>query len=477
MARPAAAGVWWCGLLGVAGSVAVVAGAARPGSPFGTQLPGAWYFGTAAGAGGSQWLGVLLVWGGVLAMVAAWYCLARFWAAGQRPARLWAVLAAWTVPLAVGPPLFSRDVFAYAAYGRLVAGGASPYGHAPQALGPSPLLTLVDPLWRGSHAPYGPLFMDLAGVASGRSIPATVVGFRVLAVAGVVLVAAGVGPLARSVGGDPGRAFALAACNPLVLLYLVGGAHNDALMLGLLVAGVAVGRRYPVAGVLLCALAAAVKVPAFLGVLYVGWAGPAARRWVRLAGAVGLGAAALVTVSAASGLGWGWLTDLSTPGAVVSWLDPATAAGRAVGDVTAARDLFLALAGLLAVVLLVRSDRIGAPAAIGWSLLAFALAGPVVWPWYETWGLVFLAVAGTAGHTAARRVVLVLSAVGCFATVPAALHLSLAGGLAVAGGLAAVATGLAVVVAGQRRLAGCPRSSWSTGPSTVDGAAVTSAGG
>ncbi len=487
------AGLFGCGLLGAAGSVAVAVGAARPGSPFTTDRPDAWYFGTAPGTG-SQWLGLLLVWGGVLAMLAAWYCLARYRAAGHRPGPLWVVLAAWTVPLAVAPPLLSRDVYAYAAYGRLAAGGASPYTHAPASLGPSPLLSLVGPLWRGSHAPYGPLFVDLAGLVSGRSVPATVVGFRVLAVAGVALVAAGVGPLARSVGGDPGRAFALAACNPLVLLYLVGGAHNDALMLGLLVVGVAVGRRHPAAGVLLCALAAAVKAPAFLGVLYVGWtwpvparSGPLERRWLRLAAAVGLGAAAVVAITAASGLGWGWLTDLSTPGTVMSWLDPATAVGRAVGDVPAVRDLFLALAGVAAVLLLARSDRLGVPAAVGWSLLAFAVAGPVVWPWYETWGLVFLAVAATARapagngvqwwDTAARWVVLVLSAVGCFATVPGSLHLSPDGGVAVAAGLVVVGAGLALFVVGQRRLAGWPRSSWSTGPCPVDGVGVTSTGG
>src|SRR6185437_8809161 len=225
-------GVAWCGLLGSAGSVAVVVGASRPGSPFTTQRPDAWFFGTVPGHG-SQWVGLLLVWGGIVAMLAAWYSLARWWAVGQRPGKLWAVLGAWAVPLAVGPPLLSRDVYAYAAYGRLAADGLSPYRHPPAALGPSPLLSLVDPLWRGSHAPYGPLFVDLAGLVSGRSVPATVVGFRVVAVAGVALVAAGVGPLARSVGGDPGRAFALAALNPLVLLYLIGGAHNDALMLGL----------------------------------------------------------------------------------------------------------------------------------------------------------------------------------------------------------------------------------------------------
>ena len=58
----------------------------------------------------------------------------------------------------------------------------------------------------------------------------------------------------------------------------------------------------------------------------------------------------------------------------------------------------------------------GMARALGWSLLAVVFLGPIVWPWYETWGLVFLALAADVWS---RRVVLVLSTVACFATVPA----------------------------------------------------------
>jgi hypothetical protein len=43
------------------------------------------------------------------------------------------------------------------------------------------------------------------------------------------------------------------------------------------------------------------------------------------------------------------------------------------------------------------------------------LLGPVVWPWYETWGFVFLAVIAE-GWT--LRLLLALSAVACFADLP-----------------------------------------------------------
>jgi len=53
--------------------------------------------------------------------------------------------------------------------------------------------------------------------------------------------------------------------------------------------------------------------------------------------------------------------------------------------------------------------------ALGWGLLVFVVLGPIVWPWYETWGFVFLAVIAE-GWT--LRILLALSALACFADVP-----------------------------------------------------------
>jgi hypothetical protein len=79
------------------------------------------------------------------------------------------------------------------------------------------------------------------------------------------------------------------------------------------------------------------------------------------------------------------------------------------------RAVALVLAAGLSVSLLVRSERRGEVQALGWSLLAFVILGPVVWPWYETWGLVFLAVVADGWVLV---VVLVGSVVACFADVP-----------------------------------------------------------
>jgi alpha-1,6-mannosyltransferase len=131
-------------------------------------------------------------------------------------------------------------------------------------------------------------------------------------------------------------------------------------------------------------------------------------------------------------LGWHWLSGLTNPGTVVSWLDPATALGLAIGHAASAlglgghtaglveisRGIGLGLAAVLSVGLLLRAGRSREVQALGWSLLLFAILGPVVWPWYETWGFVLLAVVA-GGWT--LRLVLALSAVGCFADVPS-LH-------------------------------------------------------
>ena len=134
-------------------------------------------------------------------------------------------------------------------------------------------------------------------------------------------------------------------------------------------------------------------------------------------------------ISAVSNLGWHWLSGLANPGTVVSWLDPATALGLAMGHAASAlgvgghtaglvdisRGVGLGLAAVLSVLLLLRSTRWGEVDALGWSLLLFVVLGPVVWPWYETWGFVVLAVVAE-GWT--LRLVLALSAVACFADVP-----------------------------------------------------------
>jgi alpha-1,6-mannosyltransferase len=257
------------------------------------------------------------------------------------------------------------------------------------------------------------------------------------------MLAAFVPRLARSYGRDPSVAFALAVLNPLVLLHLIAGAHNDALMLGFLVAGLAMAREgRPILGVVLCALGAMIKVPAFIGVVYIGWCWPGTeapwRSRLRPTITAGLlGAALMTAVSQMVGLGWGWVSALSNPGAVRSWVDPPTAIGlwaaRLVTDIglgrhqelvlSAARTIGLLTAAAIGVRLLWRAKG-GEMAmrAMGLTLMAVVFLGPSVQPWYLAWSVVVLA---TIAEHRLRVIVIGLSCVACFFDLPGARKLVL----------------------------------------------------
>jgi alpha-1,6-mannosyltransferase len=463
--------------VGVLGTILVVFGAGLPGSPFTSKLPGSWFFGVGPSSN-SQWLSLVLVYGGMVVLLSGWLSLVAV-ATHCSLRQLTAVLGMWIVPLLVSPPLFSRDVYDYAASGKLVSAGYNPYTNGLAPVRSSVFFHLTDPLWRNAHAPYGPLFFDIAKVNArlmGNDVSGTLEGFRLVALLGVALLAVAVPVVARSVGRSVPCAFTLAVLNPLVLIYFVGGMHNDALMVGLLMAGIALASRgRPIAGIVLCALAAEVKIPAVLGVVFIGWvwAGldvPPLRRLRFVAQACALGGLFMALISQVSGFGWGWLVNLSTPGAVVSWLDPATAAGLAVahglhvvGTATSThavivdvRAAALVLAACVVFLLLTHVDRLGLPRALGWSLLAVVLLGPIVWPWYETWGITFLALAVDAWS---RRSVLVLSIVGCFATIPTDVRVSTHAVALVTLILIALAVGSAVVLSKHWRVAHVPSSS------------------
>jgi len=409
-------------LAGLAASLAISLGAAQPSSPFAAwKKPGAWFFGTSsASPPGGPLLALVAVYGGMLVLGKTWYGLTRTLAA--RPGVplkgvAW-VMALWVLPILVAPPLFSRDLYSYAAQGEMVSHHISPYEYGPSVIGANAYSDLVDPLWGNAAAPYGPLFLGAAGVVTRLTAHdelATVVGMRLLAVLGVALLAVSVPKLARRFGRDPALAFTLAVLNPITLLHLVGGGHNDALMVGLLVAGLTLAKLdRPVLGIVACSLAAAVKVPALLGVVYIGWEwlGPGVEWRQRLrplltAGLVSL--AVLAGLARVTGLGWGWLLALGTPGTVRSLLAPATAIGVGLGNLahlvgvgpspstylTLARGAGLAVAAALAAGLLWASERIGSTRAIGLSLLGFVVLGPVVQPWYLAWGLILLAPVAT----------------------------------------------------------------------------------
>lgn len=356
--------------------------------------------------------GVLYI--GLALLVGTWLRLGRAIRDGDGPdtAQLVRIFACWVAPLAFGPPLFSRDVYSYAAQGRMVLLGLNPYVVGPAALRHGRYLRAVAPMWRHTPAPYGPLFLSLAaGVVglAGRNLVVAVLGLRTIELVGVAALAYALPRLAAHHGVSPRAALWLGLLNPLVLLHLVSGAHNDALMIGLLAVGLlAAEDGHPVLGLLACTFASAVKVPAILGGVYIGlhWLRHE-RRFTVVVKGVATVAAAYGLLMLASGLGWGWITALNTPGKVRTPLTPVTGLAMAIGAVAhtfhsavptltliaALRKVGLvvaaAVAGYLALTRRVRPVR---AAAVALSVLV--VLGPVVQPWYLTWGVVLLAVAG-----------------------------------------------------------------------------------
>jgi hypothetical protein len=437
-------------ILGFIASTAIFLGASQPNSPFTLKtVPGAWWFGIptppvtgiAPTPGQGLFLGVVAVYAGILLMLRAWYdvvmlCL-RIRDIPYR--KLLPVFFAWVLPLLVVAPLFSRDAYSYIAQGELMVHHLNPYIYGPKVLGVSTQFTrLTDPLWQLVTSPYGPMFLTLAGWVvrlSGPSPLVAVEGMRAIALFGTLLFACSVPVIAKSFHRDGATAFALAALNPLILLHLVAGAHNDALMLGLLAFGYALHRRgYHVVGILFCAFAALVKVPAILGAAYIGWewlgedATPRERiKPLIKAGAISL--VVMVSISESLGLGWGWISGLSNPDTVRSWLDPATGLalllariGTMIGVgththvlLTICRGSALLFAGVLSVWLLWNAQRIGTLRALGLTLLAFVALSPVVQPWYAAWGFVMLA---PIAERRMRRVLMICSGVACFLQLP-----------------------------------------------------------
>ena len=160
--------------LGLLAVVSICVGASLPSSPFKLEMGGTWFFGEADWPSTTLMLpGVVAVYGGMILFVRVWYGLFQtLRARGGVPIRPLAyMLALWILPLLVVAPLFSKDVFSYAAQGEMMSHHINPYHYGPGTLGSGPYVSGVDPLWANTPAPYGPLFLMLAGWSASLTLP------------------------------------------------------------------------------------------------------------------------------------------------------------------------------------------------------------------------------------------------------------------------------------------------------------------
>jgi alpha-1,6-mannosyltransferase len=369
--------------------------------------------------------GLVAVYFGLILLIGAWWQLRGV---AVPPRWMTHTLILWAAPLALGPPLFSRDVYSYIAQGTLVLRDVDAYRFGPATLG-GPLAAEVPAIWQQTPAPYGPIFLRAAaGVASlsRADIVLGVLGMRLVALIGVGLLVAFLPRLARACGVAPSAALWLGTLNPLVLLHFVAGAHNDALMVGLLTAGLALAAgpafpqwRFPAAAALVTA-AALVKAPAALGLLAVLWLWPGPRLLAAIkTAAIALGTTGVVTVL--SGTGLGWLSVLDTPISASNW-SLSSAIGRLHSAISHAetavpmwRGIGLAAVAVTGLVFWIHNRR--APVyALGLTLAALAILGPATRPWYLLWGLIPIAAAAPDGQ--ARRWAAGIGAVSAIIVLP-----------------------------------------------------------
>ena len=302
----------------------------------------------------------------------------------------------------LAPPLLSQDVFSYIAYARLGAEhGLNPYTAAPLDVPDDPVFAFAGS--KDATSVYGPLFTLPSYALAPLGVPAALWVLKALAAVASLGVVALVWGVAKRLGRDPLLPAAAVGLNPLVLVHVVGGAHNEALVVLGTMAGIAAfvgGREY--AGAAVATAAAGLKASAGLVVPFL-VAG--AKRRMGAASAV-LATAVAVTLVALIAFGPSALDALGLVGSnqertsrfsfpyKAAELLGALLPGDRLDYRDAVRAAFaLAFVGVVAS-LLVRTWRGADPITMaGWATLALLVASAWLVPWYALWLLPLAALA------------------------------------------------------------------------------------
>jgi hypothetical protein len=174
---------------------------------------------------------------GAIVLMYVSYALALRYVPRLRSRWAIATVVAVHVVFLLSPPLALTDLFNYVNYGRMEAvHGLNPYTTIP-ILEPhnDPSYALSN--WHQLLSPYGPLFTILTFVFVPLGVAATFWAIKALLIAaslGTVLL---VWKCARMLGRDPVAAIVLVGLNPVVLVWGLGGDHNDFLMVFCIVLG------------------------------------------------------------------------------------------------------------------------------------------------------------------------------------------------------------------------------------------------
>jgi alpha-1,6-mannosyltransferase len=408
-------------LLGALGAVLITAGGLGAGStrlhdPLLETLHMSWLR-----FGHGLVLSSVLLWAGVAVMLIAWLWLGR--RVIDRTATEYTMVATtgfWLAPLLLSVPVFSRDTYSYLAQGALLRDGLDPYAAGPID-NPNLLLDNVSPIWTTTTAPYGPAFILVAKFVTmlvGDDVVAGTMLLRLCMLPGLALLIWAAPRVARHVGADGAAALWICVLNPLVIIHLMGGVHNEMLMVGLMMAALALAfSGHHIAGVSLIAVAVAVKATAGLALPFMVWVWTRDLRRRRgyapgkafAAATVALAlifVAVFAVLSWLAGVGLGWLTALAGSVKIINWLTVPTATANlvnvfgsllfpvnfyAVLDVT--RIIGIAIIAISLPLLWWRFRHTDREALIGVALAmgVVVLFVPAALPWYYTWPLAVVA--------------------------------------------------------------------------------------
>ncbi len=400
-------------LLGlVAGSAAIVVAAAQGNSfysPINHRVLPSWVAGPFAGTWPARpdsvaWLQTALL----IALGAMFLCYAVALACARQlsPALVWSAVVAVHVVFVLSPPLLLTDVFNYLNYARLgVVHDLNPYVALPLAAPSDPAFPLSN--WHSLRSPYEPLFTLGTDALVPLGLKTAYWSFKVAVGLASLGCLALVWRIARQLDRPALRAVVLVGLNPMVLVFGLGGQHNDVfMMLGVLAALTLLmsGRAFAsgfsmVAAVAMKASAAALAPPLVLGSRSrrssVGGA---------VAGALVLGITSYV-VFGAHLPALGDQARLVSPFSIPNLLG--LALGRGGEDAALRTDLQAVLIAAVAAASLWAWLRRDALTPCAWVTLVLLVTLGWDMPWYVLWLLPFIAFVRSPGFRIAAVIVCV----------------------------------------------------------------------
>jgi hypothetical protein len=391
------------GLLGIVTTVFLLAaGAASRPSQYVPARTGGW---PSWLAGPLEGLGVGISSGGfqALTLIMCVSYLAVLVAARTLPLRtIVAAIVIAHVILLLGPPLISQDVFGYLDFARIGAlHGLDPYTHVAAEAPADAVFPFVG--WPFKHSPYGPLFTLASYATAPLGIAAGLWAFKAIAVLSSLGAVAMIARAAGRMGSSSRWAAAFVGLNPVLLELAVGGAHNDALLMFLLAAALALTagaspRFRAAAGTLVVGVGIKVTAGLVLAFLVLAPERVSERLKVARTAALSLIALAALGLVGFGGHALGFLGAVGEQQQLVAVHSIPAETARLVGlNGTPSWWRHVFIAGFVAVlaVALWRTAR-GSDwrVAAGWTTLALLCSTAWLLPWYVIWVLPLAAVSG-----------------------------------------------------------------------------------